>query len=293
MNKCALKVLLLLICKIGLAQDYTTCNIYQFANNSSHKKHIALVQKFNKKGQIISEKYANYKRNSAEGHVDGIYNYYYTDTLLTMVIFIHADKDTMKTLNYYDNSNRLIKTERYKCTKQLKKMLIRDSADPAGVLYLRRITEDFRTWSKTGEINITYDKNSRKVKRDDQNDYDKEWKYDEENRVTEEIAYSGRRLAFRKGFIYFKDGYSYTTIYYDENGEPEKPEYSEFIFSPIYTTTVYTDSKNRIYKEEVTTEKQKKLSSELSYYDNKDRLIKTVFFEVNHKKKMTHIYEYK
>lgn len=263
------------------AQDFKKCIVYEFSGKDSSKQHIALTKFFNNNGKVVSETYSNYHRSIVEGNSDGTYYYSYNDTLITSIIFINLENDTLKILKHYNNNNYLVKEEHYVCEKQLRK-------------------DTIRTWSKTNEINLIYDTFGRLIKRDEQNVYQKTWKYDNENKIIQECGYDNGKLKYKEEYNYFNGGYKYSTIYYDNNGIPEKPEYTDIIFNPIFTTTFYLDRNGQIIKEEITTENGIKINNETTYYNNAGKIVKTInqyfdkhYISSNGQTEITHIFEYK
>jgi hypothetical protein len=275
------------------AQDYKKCIVYQFAGNDSNKKHIALRQTFNRRGQVVSETYSNYKRSSKEGNSDGTYYYYYTNNILTKRLFIHYNKDTSKVLYYYNVDNQCIREDYFNCERRLKEDVKRDVVFDADF-------EKNRTWMKTNEVTYSYDDKGRKIKKTDGQDYDRLWKYDEQNRIIQEKGYGNdNKLAYVEDYQYFDKGYKYSTVYYDFSGDPKPPRYSDIEFSPIYTSTFYLDKKGRVFKQEITTEKSIKISSEITYYDTRGRIVKTLhqyvdehFLNLNEQAGIIHIFQY-
>jgi hypothetical protein len=293
-----LAILTSMFCK---AQDFNKCTIYQFSGVDSTVKHIALIQTFNQvTGQIVTETYSNYKKSSDQGNTDGTYYYYYTDSLLTKRFFIAADNDTMKILYFYDVNKRCIREEYFNCERRLRKDVEKGLGKQGGCIVFEEDLEKNRTWIKTNEVTYLYNKNGLLIKKNDRQDYDRVWKYDNLKRIVQERAYSFDKLEFIQDYKYFNGGYKYSQIFYDRNGNPEKPNYSDIIFNPIFTSTFFFDYKGKIIKEEMSTEKGIKISDETSYYDHNGRIVKTIhryldkhYKSTNEVSETTHIFEYK
>lgn len=94
-------------------------------------------------------------------------------------------------------------------------------------------------------------------------------------------------------YIYFPNGYKYSTVWYDDKGEPEKPEYSENIFNPIYTHNFCLDNKGNIVKEEIMTERNQKISEEITTYNKQGQIQQMVYLDGTGKPEITHVYVYK
>ena len=153
---------------------------------------------------------------------------------------------------------------------------------------------------KTNEVRYSYDDEGRRIKKIDGQDYTRIWQYDETNRVIQEKGYSHDKLAYVEDYEYFDAGYQYSATYYDNNGKQKAPIYSDTEFSPIYTSTFSLDNKGRIIKEDITTEKDIKISTEFTYYDSKGRIARTIhryidehFLNANEQPETTHIFEYR
>lgn len=269
------------------------CIVYQFSGQDSTKKHIALTQTFNHRGQVVSETYSNYKINSKEGLSNGTYRYYYTDKLLTKRLFIDIKKDTTEVLYYYNAHNQCIREEYFSCERRLKKDVKRDVV----------FDEDFektRTWMKTNEVTFSYDDKGGRIKKADEQDYTRLWQYDDQNRIVQEKGYRHNNLAYIEDYHYFDGGYTYSTIEYDYNGNATPPRYSDIEFSPIYTSTFYLDKKGKIIKEDITTEKGDTISTATTYYDVKGRIVRTLHRFIdkhflnskNEQPETTHIFKY-
>jgi hypothetical protein len=281
-------ILILLASTFCKAQDITRCIVYQFAGNDSNKKHIALTQTFNRRAQIVWEKYLNYKSSSSEGYGNGTYRYYYTDSLLTKRLFAD-NKDTTKVLYYYNNRNQCIKEQNFSWERRLKKNVKTD--DIFEQIPQQEDFEKKRTWIKTNEVTISYDGKGRRIKKADEEDYTHFWKYDESNRVIQEKGYDDNKLVYVEDYTYFNGGYKYSTVWYDDNEKPQTPKYSDIDLSSIYTFTFYLDKKGRIIKKEITTEKGE-IDTEITDYDKKGRIAKTIYLDAKGQPEITHIFEY-
>jgi YD repeat-containing protein len=284
-----LYISLLLINTFCNAQDLKKCTVYQFAGTDSSKKHISLVQTFNGRGQIISEAYSIYKKSSAEGIENGTYYYYYNDTLLSMRVWISYRNDTSKMICYYNSQNQLTKEEYFRCERRLKKEVQESNID----VMFDRDFEKNRTWMKVNEASFTYDEKGRIIKKTDEHDYTRSWQYDSLNRITQEKGYMYNKLAFVKGYHYFNGGYKYSTVYYDENEKPRAANHRGSKVYATYTRTFLTDEKGRIINEEIKDEKGMLMNSEVTEYDEKGRIVKTVFFDSKRVPEITHIFHYK
>ncbi len=283
------------------AQDFKKCTIYQFSGEDSTKKHIALVRIFNNQGQIVSETYSNYKTSIVESNIDGTYHYNYSDTLLTEQVFIDYNKDTSKTLYFYNKLNQRVREEYFICERSLRKGVKKGFGQPGGCVVYKEDLDSNCTWLKTNEVTFLYDEHGRLIRKDDKQDFDRVWVYDDTlNRISQEKGYSSGRLAFVDSYQYFMGGYFYSTVNYDNNGKPKLPEYSDYIFSPIYTSTFYLSSLGRITRQTITTEKGIEISEQSFIYDTHGNVLKTShryidkqFVTVGESSQITHIYEYK
>lgn len=273
------------------------CHVYQYAGNEISKKHIALSQTYNSQGLIITETYSNYKRNSAEGREDGTFYYYYEDTLLIKRIFVNAKEDTTKVLCFYNLKEQLIKEEFYSCERRLKKDVDKGLGRPGGCIVFEEDYEKTRTWKKISEINYSYDNLGRIILYDatklhfsSQNRYT--WAYDNKNRISKYCSFENDRLIWTRDFIYTEDGYKYSTIWY-KDGKPEVPEYWNKESFTIYTRTFHLNEYGETIKEVITNDKNENVSIEETVYNKKRKIAKTIFYNAQGNKEITHIYEYK
>lgn len=293
-----LSLIIVLLFSITYGQNKVTkCTVYQFKGNDSLKKKVVLQQTFNSFGKIIYEKYWCYKDNLMEGRVDFRYYYFYDDTLLTKQIYIGDESynfnDTTKILYYYNNKKQLIKEERFESKLHLRK----DLGPHPGCVYTKEDYEKFRTWNKTSEINYSYDNLGRKILYDatkwhfdNQNRYT--WTYDSMGRLLKHCSFDKERLIWVEDYVYTPDGYKYSTVWY-EDGEPQKRKYwmseEETLY---YTYTYHLNKKGNVIKKEITTDKNKIWGSEITKYDKKNRVVKTVFIDAKGIPEITHIFVY-
>ena len=133
---------------------------------------------------------------------------------------------------------------------------------------------------KTNEVRYAYDDQGKMVKKINQQDYTREWQYDDQNKITSEKGYSYGKLAYTKDYHYFDGGYRYSTIYTDDDMNT---------LSPVFT--IHLDSQNRTIREAIT-HNGLSCSSKNTVYDKKGRIIKTVSLDDKGHPEITHIYVY-
>jgi hypothetical protein len=288
-------IILLSGLQISIAQQFNQCLVYQFTGTDSSKKHLALAKTYNSRGQLISEEYTGYRRNAVEGNADGIWQYYYQDTILVKRLFVNKDYksgDTLLTYLYYDSHNLLIREEEFECERRLMAGVDKGYGRPGGCIVLESDLDKNRTWKQTGQMIYTYNDDGNIIMSSDQY-FIHTWGYDSVKRVSRELSYEGVKLFWVKDYTYFPNGYAYTTIHYGSDGKPEKPDYSNNVFSPVYTVTCYLNSNGKIIKEETTTEKGLNMGTELTLYNDAGQVTKTEYHDKKGKPEITHIYEYK
>jgi hypothetical protein len=288
--KTPLYILAMLASSFCVAQDFKKCIVYQFAGKDSSKKHVSLVQNFNKQGQLVSETFSNHKKSAAQGTDDGTCRYYYNNSILAKQLFIDEWKDTTKVLYYYNDKKQCTKEKHFSCERRLKKNSNKGLGQPGGCVVLDKDLDTNRTWMEENVVFFLYDDKGRKTNRIDNRDYNRTWLYDEKDSVIQEKGFSSNTPAYVREYQYHQGYYKYSTFYYNEN---EKPTSYVIALRPNYISTIYLDKKNRIVKAETRTGKNTKASCELTEYDAKGRVAKTVFLDAMDQPEITHIFEYK
>jgi hypothetical protein len=150
--KTPLCILALLASTFCTAQGFRKCIVYQFAGKDSSKKHVSLVQTFNKQGQLVSETFSNYKKNAAQGTDDGTCRYYYNNSILAKQLFIDEWKDTTKVLYYYTDKKQCTKEEHFSCERRLKKNSNKGFGQPGGCVVLDKDLDTNRTWMEENVV---------------------------------------------------------------------------------------------------------------------------------------------
>jgi hypothetical protein len=283
------KIILFFLTFVGICngQNYSKLEIFQFTGNDSLKKTIALTQTFNTLGQLTTETYNGYKRNLVDGPSDGLYFYYYKDTLLTRRVFVDNAKDSTKMLCHYNKKKQSIKQEHFTFKKRNK---INNNKGQVK-------SEDIKTWEKTSEIDYSYDEQGNEILYDatklhftSQNKYTS--KYDNLGRVLQYCSFSDERLIWVKDYSYFLNGYKIIRTWYDYEGNPEHLKTKSWEYTPQNTYTFYLDKNGRVLKEVTSTEKNEKISAVTTFYNSNGQISRTVYLNEKDMSKLTHIYTY-
>jgi YD repeat-containing protein len=221
-----------------------------------------------------------------------VYTYSYTDTLLTGWKYHSSNGDSSRTEFQYDARGRLIRQSYFE-HKMLQGGGTQRVMTPDGWR-----EEPIRRWEQTSLINYSYDDKGRKILYDAtrlhysaQNMY--RWEYDEQGRIASQTSYSRGKITWKEDYQYFDWGYRYWRTWYDGEGNlrheyaQETPQYYPLLF---YHCTV--DKQGRITEERVTDEKQKLQYRTVTTYDAKGRIAKTIRYNADNKRAVTHVYVY-
>lgn len=292
-------IALQIFCIPAVAEAQTHyCDVYQFAGTDSSHKKIALKQTFNAQWQLTSQTYTGYKNTAVQGTSDGTYFYFYRDTLLVQRTFIDEGEDSTKALYSYNQQSQLVKTEHFTFQKRLRKNADKGLGRPGGCIVTEKDYEKERSWKQTSVINYSYNTAGQVVLYDatqlhfsSQNRYT--WAYDSLGRIAKHSSFDNNRRLSADEYHYFDGGYSFVQTWYDYDGNPKQLKTEAWEYSPVYTHTFTTDSKGRVLKEVVTTEKGETLSTETTAYNADGRISRTVYYNGKGEPEITHIYVYR
>ncbi len=273
-----------LIAITAKAQSFKECDVYQFQDQDSLKKHIALTRKFNNYSKVVFEEYNNYWEDKGNGTGDVKSFYFYKDTLLVRRMSISSDApfggDSSKALCFYNDKNQLVKEDHYDFKKRLKKETPsnKDVVDESDF-------EKNGTWEQTSEINYTYDNKGRKKEYyapkmhwGIQNRYT--WKYDDKGRVIEYVSYHDSSTLYMENYVYTNSGYETTLIWSNSEYGSHKKVYK-------------TDSKGREIEEQYIDKDGVMIERKFTTYNSEGLISRTVVYDRYGKMDMTHIYVYK
>lgn len=252
------------------------CEVYQYEDNNRSDKTIALTQTYNSAGKIVSEVYKGHRQDIHVGSIDATYTYLYNDTFLIKRICADYHGDSTKTLYKYNSKGQLESWEHYTDNER----------------------HDWNTdkpkhWEKTSVVFFSYDEDGRKTVYDatglhysSWNKYI--WTYDNIGRLQSHKAYNTNELIWSHDYTYFDGGYSYTTIWYDEDGKPKNLDADR----TVYTFIFLTDANGRVVKETIKNEKGDVINSSTTTYNQTGKIEKKVFFDNKNKPRLTHLYVY-
>ena len=292
-----LTIILTIITLTCVGQNYTKCKVFQYAGNDSVNKILVSEKTYNTKGQITSYYYRGYQESSSISNSDSKYFNFYQDTLLVLSTSIDENKDSSKTIYYYNTSGQKTKEEHFDYKRRLKKDSDKGFGRPGGCIVTDNDYEKNKTWEKTSEINFKYDSNGNKILYDatklhftSQNKYT--WTYDEQNRVVEHNSFDDTRLIWTERFDYFDGGYKFTRTWYDYDGNPQHLKEKNYEYWPQYTFRYKFNNKGLVIEEKVTTEKGELTSSETTMYNSSGKIIRSTKFNSKGQPDITHIYVY-
>lgn len=281
----------------SVGQNYTKCKVFQYAGIDSLNKKLVSEEFYNSKGQLTSYYYKGYQESSSVSNTDSKYLNFYRDTLLVLSTSIDEDKDSSKTIYYYNTSGQKIKEEHFDYKRRLKKDSDKGLGRPGGCIVTDKDYEKNKTWEKTSEINFTYDSNGNKVLYDatklhwdSQNKYT--WTYDDKHRIIEHSSFDNNKLIWTERFEYFNNGYKFTRTWYDYDGTPKQLKEKSWEYWPQYTFTYKLNANGQLIEVKVMTEKGELTSSETIFYNSSGKIIKNTKFDSKGQPDITHIYLY-
>lgn len=297
MQQLLIIVLTTIITLTCVGQNYTKRKVFQYSGNDSLNKKLVSEETYNSKGQITSYYYKGYQKSSSISNSDSKYFNFYKDSLLVLSTSIDEDKDSSKTIYFYNASRQKIKEEHFDYKRRLKKDSDKGFGRPGGCIVTDKDCEKDKTWEKTSEIKFKYDSNGNKILYDatklhftSQNKYT--WTYDEQNRVVEHSSYDDTKLIWTEQFEYFRDGYKFTRTWYDYDGTPKQLKAKSWEYWPQYIFTYKLNSNGQVIEEKVMTEKGELTSSETTLYNSSGKIIKNTQFDSQGQPDITHIYLY-
>lgn len=275
------------------AQDGYICEVKQYEGTDSAHAIVARTMTYNSRGQLITEKFQGWKDSKEESTPDGLYTYFYNDTVLTGWKYGSDTGDSSRVEFQYDANGKLIRQSTFQW-KLLEGGGTRRVMTPDGMR-----EEPMRRWEQTSLITYSYDDKGRKILYDATrlhysplNMY--RWEYDEQGRIASHTSYTRGRITWKEDYQYFDWGYRYWRTWYDFEGNlrheagEENPSYYPLLF---YTCT--RDKQGRITEESVSNEKQKLQKRTATYYNKEGRITKTICYNSENKPAVTHIYVYR
>jgi hypothetical protein len=173
-----------------------TCTVYQYIKSDSTNPTVAKSIDYSRNGRIVTELFNDYM-----GY-DGIYQYYYQDTLLVKRKYAADNLDSTQTIYTYDYEGKIISEVHYRYEKRLR--LDRESK---GDIVSEDDYDKEKSWAKSSEIKYTYDSRDRKIEYyapsihwDDQNRYT--WSYNESGQIKEHCSYKHDKLIWKEEYKY-------------------------------------------------------------------------------------------
>jgi hypothetical protein len=204
------------------------------------------------------------------------------------------DGKLIKTLSYYNENNKLVKTISYGFEKRIRKDVDKGFGRPGGCIILPEDYEKNKTWALEKVWNYRYDKKNRLVEKylivggDTQNRY--VYHYDSNDGLIEERLFSQNELVGIDSYKRYHGGFEYTTTSYD-NGKRKK-DWNDKEYG-VDTFRYKTDKFGNITQELVIEDGGRQVSRHKKYYDEKNRMVREEIYDTNDKLLgiYKHIYE--
>lgn len=277
-----------------IAQDSTTCKVYQYYGTDSSVNPVVKWITFNAQGKIRYERVQNYAEQEITGFIENgsSFQYTYNDTMIAEVTETHFNGPTIKRKYEYDIKGKRIRESIFIWEMNQSSgpmhypVTVGAPADPGG------------TWKQVSEARITYDDKGRKILWDAsrlhntaENMY--KWEYDDQNRITSYQAYNrGGRLNWKNDYQYFDWGYRFWTIKYDVDGTPCHELEPGQGYQPMIFHTITYDKNGRVLEDKVSDEKSNSRGRSVYWYDWYGRKTRVVYYNSSQEQSVTHTYRY-
>ena len=283
-----------------------TCYIYQYSGLDSINKSISKIVIYDLNNRVLSEQYQGFKESPYEGAANVIDYYDYKNEILVQKRTVYTDNstpsfrqlDSAKTIFYYDNQKKLVKSQHYDYKRRLKTNVDKGLGRPGGCTIDEEDYEKESTWDITSEIFFKYDSLDRKTEYyapeihwGNQNRYT--WTYYDKGKVNEYRSYDHDRLIWIEKFTYTDTSYQFIRTWYDNDGNPEHLKEKSWEYTPQVTLISKLDSQGHVIEETKVNEKGEFLNSTIIKYNASGLVVKKVRYNEDKQPDMTHIYNYK
>ncbi len=260
--------------------------IFQFLGSDSAKGKITYSEKHDSLGRVVAYNYTGHKENSATGTSDvlGIKEYNKVGKLSVLTSYYNESSmkgEVTKTFYYYSDTI-LIAMERYSFEKRIRSDVDKGEGRPGGCIILPGDYEKERTWKLEQQVkyernNVTNTSSYSTVSNTSQNGW--EYTYDEKGRMATKQSMDGNRIVYTEYFTYKGD-----TVFSDlvwNNSE----------WSGTKRAKVYSGKTKKIVAEFIT--QGDKTWIKRYWYDDKDRITRYQYYNVDGSINLTHTYRYK
>lgn len=282
------------------------CYIYQYAGLDSINKSISKIVKYDINNRVLSEQYQGFKKSSYDGTANVIDYYDYKNELLVQKRTVYTDNstpsfrqlDSAKTVFYYDNQKKLVKSQHYDFIVRLKPNVDKGLGRPGGCHIDEEDYEKESLWDITSEIIFKYDSLDRKIEYyapkihwGNQNRYT--WSFYDNGKINEYRSYDHDRLIWIEKYSYADTSYQFSRTWYDYDGNPEHLKENILEYIPQITLISKLDSQGRVIEESKLNEKGEFLNSTITEYNTFGYVTKKVRYNKDKQPEMTHIFYYK
>ncbi len=271
------------------AQKFHKCFVYQYYGTDSGSKGLVLTQTFNDRGKLVHEvsnHYINYEtiggNNTSYVRADGIYDYYYEDSLLKVKLQINPKEhhDSDKTFYYY-NADR-----------KLSRQVTRHHKPDSSEMFFDIEHNSWVVLTHDDTVLLYYDKKGNVEEKDSiRNDTTKEYfVFDEKNRLVEDrfINTHSQFESFRVKYEYREKEYRASFRYYNHLESASISEYQ------LDDAGRVIEERNYFPKYEdngIPTEQYKLLNRTVTRYDKAGRIVMRMFYR-GEKLTTTHVFVY-
>ncbi|MCH6233925.1 hypothetical protein [Cognataquiflexum rubidum] len=278
-----------------------TCSIYQYEGWDSINKTLSQIIKYGKDFQILSKQYQGHKTTLYISSANVIEYFDYKGGRLVQERTVYTDDstpsfkqlDSTKTINYFDNQNRLIKKQHFNFNNEFFPI---DTDEH--IALPNNINEKNKSiWHLSGEIFFKYDSMGRKIEFyapevfwDSQNRYT--WSYNENGKIEEYHSYNYNKIIWIKKYTYSDEYYQYTTTWYDDFGTPRHQNGKSWEYIHLLTSVLKLDGKGWIFEELEINEKGDTLNRTLTEYNQSGFISKKVRFSRDSNPEITHVFKY-
>lgn len=261
------------------AQKQKRCKVYQYSGNDSINKTVELVKYFDAAGNLVTEKYGDYKFDCYSICSNDVVRYKYKHGLLVKKIGYsgwRSSGNRYKTIYTYNAQYKLIKEVGSSYEKRLKEQPDNELR-PTVCMRGPDAYKKKKTWQEESTKYYTYNDSGLLTETSDPLEVNSDskyiWTYDSLGRIKTVTCKSQFRKLWLKEYSYFDKGYQYFHTSYDYDGNPiQKIKGLHNI--PQFTVSFTLDEKGHVLNKTVSDDEGKILEMQVNEYDAKGRLVK-------------------
>lgn len=181
------------------------CEVILYYKDDSLNSHISKTIEYLENGKVSKEVF-----DGSDESVNGLYFYYYRDTLLLQERFVDSNQDSTATIYSYDTSGNLMREVHFDYKKRLKPNALKVTD-----IVNENDYEEEKTWAMTSEVHYKYDDLGKKIESyvplehwDSQTRLT--WSYDQHGKIREHKSYSHDTLIWTELYSYKEDTIEFT-----------------------------------------------------------------------------------